>query len=92
VYSKVAATSASNFVTLKGCFVATAAFGSPLAAQVQALRAWRDRHLLSNPAGQLFAALYAAFAPPLAAAIDTDESLRALARAGLAPVLHAVAP
>ncbi len=86
VVSKVAATSSANFATLHGCFVATAAFGTPLAATVQALRKFRDRHLLSNPAGRLATAIYYAFSPPLSRAIDTDENLRGLVRAALAPL------
>jgi hypothetical protein len=87
VVSRVAATSQSNFAVLHGCFVATAAFGTPLAAQVQVLRDFRDHHLLSNPAGRLLTAIYYTFSPPLARAIDTDENLRALARAVIAPLV-----
>ncbi len=39
------------------CFIATAAFGSPLASQVQLLRKVRDQDLLPHPAGQAFVAL-----------------------------------
>jgi hypothetical protein len=89
VVSRVAATSAKNFAVLHGCFVATAAFGTPMAAQVQMLRDFRDHHLLNNPAGRLLTAIYYAFSPPLARAIDTDENLRALARAAIAPLVGA---
>jgi len=79
-----------KFVTLHGCFVATAAFGSPLEAHVASLRAFRDRHLLTNPAGRLATAIYYALSPPLANAIASDEALRALARRALEPLVSIV--
>jgi hypothetical protein len=79
-----------KFATLHGCFVATAAYGSPLEAHVAGLRAFRDRHLLTNPAGQLATAIYYALSPPLANAIASDESLRALARKALEPIVALV--
>jgi hypothetical protein len=87
VVSQVASTVAPKYAVLHGCFVATAAFGSPMARSVDALRAFRDRRLLSNPAGQLATAVYYAFSPPLANAIATDDALRALARAALRPIV-----
>jgi hypothetical protein len=80
----------AKFVTLHGCFVATAAYGSPLEAHVASLRAFRDRHLLTNPAGRLATAIYYALSPPLAHAIASDESLRALARHALQPLVTLV--
>jgi hypothetical protein len=90
VVSQVVATPPQKFVTLSGCFVATAAYGSPLAGKVEALRRFRDRSLLSTPAGQLFVAAYYALSPPLARAIAADARLRALARAALQPLVDLV--
>ncbi|MFQ5840748.1 MAG: FG-GAP-like repeat-containing protein, partial [Candidatus Methylomirabilales bacterium] len=70
-----------------GCFIATAAFGSPLAPQVELLREFRDRYLLPHPAGQAFVALYYALSPPLAELIAGSEILRATVRAGLVPMV-----
>jgi DNA-binding beta-propeller fold protein YncE len=72
------------------CFVATAAYGSALAPEVQALRAFRDRHLLPSAAGRVLVAAYRAASPPLADAIRGRPALRAAARAALAPVVWAV--
>jgi hypothetical protein len=70
-----------------GCFIATAAFGSPMAPQVQLLREFRDRYLLTNAPGRLFVAAYYRVSPPLAKRVGESEILRAITRTGLLPVL-----
>ena len=65
----------------------TAAYGSPLAPQVQRLREFRDRYLLTNGPGQLLVAAYYRMSPPLAKLIEGSEFLRALVRAALLPVV-----
>ena len=69
------------------CFIATAAFGSPLAPQVQLLRDFRDRYLLTNGPGRLFTAAYYRISPPLADLVAESEVLRAIVRAMLIPVI-----
>jgi hypothetical protein len=68
------------------CFIATAAFGSPLEHHVQALRDFRDRYLLTTPIGKTFVSLYCTLSPPLADFIARNEALRAAVRVGLYPV------
>ena len=70
-----------------GCFIATAAFGSPLAPQVQVLREFRDQYLLTNGPGQLFTAAYYRISPPLADLVAESEVLRAIVRAMLIPII-----
>jgi hypothetical protein len=75
------------FATVTPCFVATAAYGSPLAAEIGALRRLRDRHLANNYLGQQLVAAYGVVGPMLADRIRTDDSLRAAARTFLTPLV-----
>ena len=69
------------------CFIATAAYGSPLAPQVQHLREFRDRYLMTNTLGRSFVAFYYRTSPPIASAIGTSEILRLLTQFFLLPIL-----
>jgi hypothetical protein len=66
-----------------GCFVATAAFGSPLARQVLWLRAFRDRVLLPGRVGRAFVIWYYGWSPPAAAWLSRHSFVRKLTRAAL---------
>jgi hypothetical protein len=70
-----------------GCFIATAAFGSPLEWHVETLRAFRDRHLVTNPVGRAFVRLYYRFSPPAAEFIENRSALRVVTKAFLIPVV-----
>ena len=72
------------------CFIATAAYGSYLDPHVQALRNFRDEHLLTNPVGRAFIAFYYRTSPPIADFIRRHEALRAAARWLLTPLVYAV--
>lgn len=74
----------------KGCFIATAAYGSPLAPQVQHLRTFRDRFLMPYSLGHWFVDLYYRYSPPLAEALRQHDDLRAVVRTGLRPLISAV--
>lgn len=70
-----------------GCFIATAAFGSPLADEVRVLRTFRDRYLLPTPPGRLAAESYYRLSPPLARWLGAHDHWRAGARAVLRPIV-----
>ena len=72
--------------TAAGCFIATAAYGTPLAEEIDVLRQFRDQYLLTNPAGQLLVSLYYTSSPPLANLISKHEGLRAVIRMALEPI------
>jgi len=71
----------------KGCFIATAAYGSPLAPQVRHLRTFRDRYLVPYPLGHWFVELYYRYSPPLAEVLRQHDDLRAVVRTGLQPLI-----
>jgi len=63
-----------------GCFIATAAYGSPLAAEVVLLSRYRDEVMLSSKLGTLFVKAYYRASPPLAVLITRAEVLRIVTR------------
>jgi hypothetical protein len=69
------------------CFIATAAYGSPMASDVRYLRAFRDQYLLTNKFGQWFVGQYYRLSPPLADELRAHESWRAVVRAALSPLV-----
>ena len=69
-----------QFTTISGCFIATAAYGTSTAEQIDVLRAFRDDVLLKSTVGSQFVALYYQLSPPLADFIAGNELLRTLVR------------
>ena len=70
-----------------GCFIATAAFGSPMAGQVEILRQFRDSYLLTHNLGRQFVAWYYRNGPAAAAYIEDKPLAKAAAQAALYPLI-----
>ena len=69
------------------CFIATAAYGTPLTAEIDVLRAFRDAVLLENPVGTAFVDSYYRLSPPLADWIAQHPLAAASVRVLLCPVI-----
>ncbi len=88
----VGATSGRDFTgTNSGCLIATAAFGSELAPQVQALRNFRDGVVLNTFAGSSFMTIfngwYYSFSPQFADFERDQPWLKETVRASVYPLL-----
>ena len=64
----------------EGCFIATAAYGTPLVEEVEVLRQFRDEVLLQNSLGSRFVNFYYEVSPPLADFLSEHQPLRTLVR------------
>ncbi len=69
------------------CFIATAAYGTPMAEEIQILREFRDEYLLTNAVGQALVDVYYRVSPPIAEFITEHPSLKPIVRAGLLPAV-----
>jgi len=79
IASKFLAALPSGTTTPSGCFIATAVFG-PNAPEIELLREFRTKHLLSNRAGRLFVRVYEFISPSLARVVSRSPLLRLLTR------------
>jgi len=80
-------TTSIDFTTVSPCFVATAAYGSPLADEIWALRRLRDRYLMTNPAGRAFVDAYYSVGPYAADIIAEHPWMRTTTRVFLTPLV-----
>lgn len=70
-----------------GCFIATAAFDSPLSEKVEILKSFRDNYLQKSSAGKLFIKYYYKFSPKIAEHISKIPLLKKIVRKMLLPVV-----
>ncbi|MFM6928955.1 MAG: CFI-box-CTERM domain-containing protein [Bdellovibrio sp.] len=71
----------------KHCFIATAAFGSEMAPEVQSFRDFRNKYLIPNSWGRKFVKAYYHYSPKYAAMISGNETAKTVVRAALWPLL-----
>ena len=62
------------------CFIATAAYGTPLHEDIDTLRKFRNEVLSTNTPGKAIAETYYSTSPPIANALAANNDLRALVR------------
>jgi len=68
------------YISGEGCFIATAAYGTSTALEIDTLRAFRDEVLLESTLGSQFVAFYYEFSPPVADFISKNSLLRTILR------------
>ena len=68
---------------LDECFIATAAYGTSSAGEIDVLRDFRDEVLMASEAGRDYVCFYYAVSPPIADFIARHECLRTVVREGV---------
>ena len=69
------------------CFIATAAYGTPMSGEIEILRQFRDEYLFTNPLGQALVGFYYRISPPVSEFITEHPVLKPVVRAGLLPAV-----
>lgn len=80
-------TAARKIGEVDACFIATAAYGSLLANDVEMLRRFRDNLLRHSVLGELAVETYYTFGPPVAGIVGESDLLRSTARDALTPIV-----
>jgi hypothetical protein len=74
-------------VKKKFCFIATAAYGSPMAQEVVLLQGFRDQYLARRSLGEKFIQAYYHFGPSFARRVSQNNALKLLTRFLLFPII-----
>ena len=64
------------------CFIATAAYGTPLHEDIDVLRSFRNEYLMTNLPGKIFIKIYYTISPSIADVISENNRLRTIVREG----------
>lgn len=81
-------TNHSNVSNSSSCFVATAAYGSPLVEELDFLRLWRDKVLRPTVGGSAFISVYYKYGPYLATIVEQSEWLKRGVRRFIYALIH----
>lgn len=79
-----------GLLTDTNCFIATAAYGSPLDGHVNRLREFKNEFLVPHYLGRKFVKLYYSVSPPIAQLVSGNEILKSFVRMVLWPVILTV--
>ncbi len=71
----------------EGCFIATAAYGTTTAKELDVIRKFRDVKLKTNPVGRRITGLYYLISPPIANIIARSNEIRCFVRKCLSPII-----
>lgn len=72
----------------QGCFIATAAYGTPFSKDINVLRRFRDSYLVHRHWGKKLVDLYYKVSPPVADVIERSDNLRKFVRTLLKPLVE----
>jgi len=81
-------TTPSKPASKSGCFIATAAYGTPMAQEIDVLRDFRDNRMLPTVVGKAFVQAYYRVSPPIAYLISRSETLKRAVRGVLTPIVR----
>jgi hypothetical protein len=73
-----------------GCFIATAAYGTPMAEEINTLRRFRDEDMEPSFLGRHLITLYYDVSPPVARVIARSKSMRAFVRLNLKTIIRSL--
>ena len=77
-----------SFAKKESCFIATAAYGTPMAQEINTLRRFRDLRMEPNLIGRYLITLYYNTSPPLARVIARSKKMKAFVRLNLKPIIR----
>jgi len=76
-----------SFLDKMNCFIATAAYGSPLHPYIDILRDFRDKYLMPNKLGRKLVGMYYKYSPFVANLIAKYKALKVIVRNQLIPLI-----
>jgi very-short-patch-repair endonuclease len=77
-----------GYTPREGCFIATAAFNTPMAQEIGVLRSFRDSRMEPNLIGRYLILLYYNVSPPLARLVAQSNRMKAFVRLSLKPMIR----